>query len=74
MSDHLRISLPLVDGGLFPFECDSGKEVINELFGDDWGAPPRGLSIEASLDDGRIVEIYIPYTDELEARAFIRDE
>jgi hypothetical protein len=60
---NLHISLPLVDGSLFPMEFASGKELIQTLISDDWGASPRCLLIEARSDDGTTVVISVPYSD-----------
>ena len=38
---NLQISLPLVDGSVFPMEFDSGRELIHELVSDDWGGLPH---------------------------------
>jgi hypothetical protein len=60
---NFRLSAPLVSGGELPFnDCETGKELIHMLTTDDWPAPPRGLQIEAVADDGRRVEIWIPYS------------
>jgi hypothetical protein len=60
---NLHISLPLVDGSCFPMDFASGKELIQTLISDDWGAPPRCLLIEARSDDGTTVVISVPYSD-----------
>lgn len=69
----LRIGLPLVDGGHHALEYSSGKQLIHDWISDDWGAPPRSLTIEARTRDGQSVEIVIPYDDSDSAVAFIRD-
>jgi len=71
---NLRISLPLVDGSVFPMEFDSGRELIQELVGDDWAAPPSCLRIEAMGDDGTTVVISVPYADSTHARVTIGTE
>lgn len=63
---NLRISLPLADGGLFPMEFDTAKQIVQQIAGDDWAAPPRSLVIEAQADDGRVVSITIPYDNRRE--------
>ena len=60
---NLNLSLPLADGGLHPLDYESGRELIHDLLGDDWGAPPRCLRIEAETQDGQTVIISIPYSD-----------
>lgn len=70
---NLEISLPLVDGGLFPLEYSSGKELIHEMVSDDWGAPPRCMVIRSKTADGQTVEISIPYDETGAASAIIRD-
>jgi len=57
---NLRIDFPLVDGSSFPLEFNSGEEMILHLIGDDTGPPVRGLSIEATTKDGKIVRLWIP--------------
>jgi hypothetical protein len=41
----------------------SGKELIQTLISNDWGASPRSLLIEAQCDDGTTVAISVPYND-----------
>ena len=60
---NLRITVPLVNGDLFPLEFDSGKELIHTLVSDDWGPPPTCLRIEATTEDGKTVTISIPYSE-----------
>lgn len=60
---NLRISLPLVDGSLLPMDFDSGKELIETLISDDWGAPPKRLRIEAETEDGTSVTISVLYDE-----------
>jgi hypothetical protein len=55
--------LPLVSGGLLPIDFESGKQLINELISDDFGAPPKCLIIECKTKDNRSVTISIPYND-----------
>lgn len=61
--ENLRIGLSLVNDALFPFEIENGKELITALYGDDTGAPPRSLTIEASSDDGQTVRINVGYDE-----------
>ena len=72
--ENLRISLPLVDGGMFPLEYTSGKELIHGMVSDDWGPPPRCMVIRSKTESGRMVEISIPYAETGPASAFIRDD
>lgn len=60
--NNLNLSISCVDGSQLPLDYDSGKELIGELFGDDWGAPPKFLSISATAADGKYVRIDIPYS------------
>lgn len=60
---NLKISIPLVDGSLFPLDFKTGKELINNLITNDWAAPPRSIAIEAKTDDGKKVVINIIYDD-----------
>lgn len=64
---NLEISISLVDGGLMIYSelFTSGKELINTLISDDWGAPPLLLTITSKTDDGKTVTISIPYKDGL---------
>lgn len=72
----LKVSASLVNGGLQESdEADSiieqlsslrregyeGRALVNELITDDWGAPPVGVRITGTLEDGTIVDEYIPY-------------
>ena len=54
-----RVYLPLVDGGEYPLEYTSGKELIQQMVTDDWAAPPRSLIFEATSDDGMVTRITI---------------
>lgn len=61
--ENISINIPLVNGDLHEMtrETDTGKQLIQALFGDDWGAPPRSLVIKAVGEDGKKVTITIPY-------------
>lgn len=72
MMENLRISLSLVDGSCLDYDLENGKELITKIFGDDTGRPPRGLTIEATTDDGQTVKINLGYTDS--PRAHVRIE
>ena len=65
------MALSFVDGSNQLLEYDTGKQFINELISDDWGAPPRFLSIDASTSDGVKVRITIPYSSSTEAHVII---
>lgn len=56
---NLRVNLHKVDGGLQEFQYANGQEIILAWLGDDFGAPPRVLSIEAEAEDGSRVRINI---------------
>ena len=71
---NLRISLPLVNGGLMPLDYETGKELIHGMVSDDFGPSPLGLSIEARVDNRRTVEIWIPYDDRREAIVRLNEE
>lgn len=73
----LKVSIYLVDGGLQELnQVDSlvdrlsslrhdgyeGRVLVNALITDDWGAPPTGVRIRGTLENGKIVDEYIPYT------------
>src|SRR4051812_8828894 len=57
---NLRISINQVDGGQLPLELETGKQLIERLFGDDFGAPPAVLLFEAEAADGTRVVIRVP--------------
>lgn len=72
----LKIEINFVDGGAQGYAVpDSkfkelkalqrqgleGKELIHEWWTDDYGPPPRGISIKGTLDDGTKVNEYIPF-------------
>ncbi len=69
--DNLRIGLSLVDGSLFPYEVENGKELITALYGDDTGAPPRSLTIEAKSDDGQTVRISVGFDESPQAHVIV---
>jgi hypothetical protein len=71
---NLQISLPLVDGSSFPMDFASGKELIQTLISNDWGAPPRCLLIEAQSDEGIAVVISVPYSDSDQAHISVSKE
>ena len=60
-----------MDGTEFPLEADSGKELIDMLMSDDWGAPPTGMVISATSQDGREVIIIVPYDERDSVRVVI---
>jgi len=72
----LKVSIPLVNGDLQEFDQpdsimsrlsslrrDSyeGKALVHALLTDDWGPPPRSVRIRGTLEDGTMVDEYIPY-------------
>ena len=72
--DNLEIRFPLVNGDEFPLDTPTGEEFIHNVASDDWGAPPRCMVIAAKTNDGRTVEISIPYNRTGSASAYIRDD
>ncbi|MDP2653101.1 MAG: hypothetical protein Q8Q08_03615 [Candidatus Omnitrophota bacterium] len=71
---NLIIKLPLVDGGELPLDFNNGKELIEQICGDDFAAPPRFLCIEAKTKDNKTVTINVPYDQKVdEAYISIRD-
>lgn len=62
--ENLKIRAHLVDDSIIDFDFDTGRELINTLFSDDWAAPPRSISFEATSESGKIVSINIPYGDD----------
>lgn len=73
----VKVDISFVDGSGCDFEEDDafynrflelqrsgaqGKKLIVNLLSDDWGAPPRGITISGTLEDGSAIErVYIPY-------------
>ena len=72
----LRATASLVNGSAMDLNIDdvmysrylslrsagySGKQIIEELWTDDWGPPPSGVHITGSLESGAEVKEYIPY-------------
>ena len=72
----INVSISFVDGSLSDWEEPvsfyqrvatlrskgfEGKSLIEELFGDDWAAPPRGVRLSGTFEDGTAVEESIPY-------------
>jgi hypothetical protein len=70
---NLRIRLPLVDGSQLPLDFETAREIVHRLAGDDFGAPPHSLVIEAVTDDGRVVSIGFPYDNSQEAWVEIKE-
>jgi hypothetical protein len=58
---NFRVFAPLVTGEQMELhDCDTGQQVIAQLFSHDWGAPPRSIVIEAIAKDGRVVRVIVP--------------
>lgn len=72
----MNVSVQTVDGGLHETryapeflvrllrlrsEGIEGKALIDELLGDDWGAPPVLVTITGTDPEGQRVNIRIPY-------------
>jgi hypothetical protein len=36
-----------------------GRQLVDELISDDWGAPPIGVRITGELSDGTVIDEYI---------------
>ncbi len=70
---NIRMSVSLVDGSAQDFDFENGKEMIEGLLTDDWGAPPTRLLISATAEDGRRVEISIPYSKSNEVHVSVED-
>jgi len=73
----ITVSIFLVDGGLQEYEENmdflhtlrslqsrgiSGKQLVNELISDDWGALPRRVEISGEDAQGSRLDIRIPYS------------
>jgi hypothetical protein len=60
---NVKIYLQLVNGDSRPLQFGSGRELIERLFGDDFGPPPVNLVLEARTQGGRTVRVLVPYDD-----------
>ncbi|MBL4809208.1 MAG: hypothetical protein JKY43_04015 [Phycisphaerales bacterium] len=69
----IKIEFPTVDGGLLPWEFNSGKEVIDEI-SPEMRPPARMMVIEAETIDGRIATITIPYSESDKINISFEDE
>jgi len=70
--NNLKIYIPLTNGSRQEFVFESGKELIHDLFTDDWGCPPTSMNIEAVSENGVKVTISIPYDNK--SKAFVKIE
>lgn len=76
MNRNITVSIRLVDGGFIKYVADeeflsrlkalerqglTGKALVNQLISDDWAAPPLTVQIFGTDQDGRSVDISIPY-------------
>lgn len=70
---NIKVSLPSVDGSLYEYldEGDSCKEVIHNLYTDDFSAPPVHMAIHVSTHSGKAVKVVIPYDNYGMAKVFI---
>ncbi len=72
----IQVSIRFVDGGFqeYPESSDflsrltelqnqgyEGRELINALISDDWGAPPLSVQIKGKGPDGSEVDLQVPY-------------
>lgn len=64
---NFLLSFTTIDGGAFIFDDPTGNEIISKLMGDDIRPPITGLSITATVKDGRKIRINVPNTDDEEA-------
>lgn len=37
-----------------------GREIVFELISDDWAAPPSGIRVVGTLEDGTRIDEYLP--------------
>ena len=73
----IQVQIHLVNGGLQEFSEHpsiinrlidlrndglSGKQLVDALISDDWGAPPSSVSLTGTLEDGTRVEEHISYS------------
>lgn len=70
---NLKVSIPCVDNSLDEFlnEDDSCKEVIHNLYTDDFAAPPVRMVIQVATTSGKTVKLVIPYDINGTASVFI---
>ena len=76
MPAPVKVSIPLVNGGLLEYEETpslleklrtlqarglQGKALIHELLTDDWGAPPKWVTISGTAPDGEAINVRIFY-------------
>lgn len=74
---EVRVSIRFVDGGLQDYlegpdflsklrllqsQGVAGKQLVHELIGDDFGAPPSGVEVWGKDKDGQGFSIKIPYS------------
>lgn len=72
----MKVSAKLVDGGLLEYHIDAGvverlrkleragyegKQLINKLLTDDWGAPPVTVTISGADPGGKFVRVVLEY-------------
>jgi hypothetical protein len=72
----VKVTIRFVDGSLHEFDegssflkklselsaqAISGKELVNTLITDDWGAPPLYVKIKGESEAGDNIDITIPY-------------
>lgn len=69
---NISAYLPLVDGGIQDLvERGQPTRAVLDLLSDDFGAPPRNLTIEIETDSGKKVRVVIPYSAKSKAAVFI---
>lgn len=70
---NISVKIPFVNGSLYSLvdEGESTKEAVHRLYTDDFGAPPRNLTIEIETDSGKKVRVVIPYSPKSKAAVFI---
>jgi hypothetical protein len=71
----LKVEVSLVDGGAMDWSVDDsvyrrllelrndgleGRDLVDSLLTDDWGAPPTGVRLAGMLEDGTKIDEYIP--------------
>ena len=73
---NVEIDLPAVDGGLYDYLSyeDSCKELIHNLWSDDYAAPPVHMRIKIKTSSGKLVQVVIPYDASDEAAVSIDGE
>ena len=61
----------LKDGEMFNVSTITGKELIHNVWTDDYAMPPQSMVFDAKTKDGQRVRIFVPFSDTGESYAEI---